>query len=200
MKRRFPLFDRSWWSFQWRYLKKHTPWDTQITPPEVMAFVSASRPGRALDLGCGTGTNAITLAKHGWQVTGVDFAPQAILAARRKAVAQHLEIDFRVGDVTDLIMLEGPFDYALDIGCLHSIAPDQQQRYAKGVQRLLRPGATFMLYAWLPRIWQGKRRGIAAESIQALLEPGMQNQQIVIGEEGGGPSAWYWFIRLKTEG
>ncbi|MEW6615857.1 MAG: methyltransferase domain-containing protein [Thermodesulfobacteriota bacterium] len=61
--------------FMWRYFRGQTPWDTNITPPEVMEFIQKTSPGRALDLGCGTGTNGITLARHGWKVTGVDFAP-----------------------------------------------------------------------------------------------------------------------------
>lgn len=68
-----------------RYWRRQTPWDTQVTPPEVMEFIARTPPGKAVDLGCGTGTNAITLARHGWRVTGVDFVPKAILAARAKA-------------------------------------------------------------------------------------------------------------------
>ena len=193
MKRRLPLLNRSWWSFQWRYLRRRTPWDTQITPPEVMAFLSTAPPGRALDLGCGTGTNAITLARRGWQVTGIDFAAQAILKARQKAARSHLQIDFRVGDVSESDGLAGVFDYVLDIGCLHGLNDQQQIRYAKRFDGLIRPGGTFMLYAWLPRIWKGKRRGIAAETIRGLFEPTLQHHQTIVGEEAGGPSAWYWF-------
>ena len=58
------------WEFKWRYWRRQTPWDTQVTPPEVMEFIARTPPGKALDLGCGTGTNAITLARHGWQVDG----------------------------------------------------------------------------------------------------------------------------------
>ena len=72
------------WKFHWRYWRRQTPWDTQVTPPEVMEFIARTPPGKALDLGCGTGTNAIALARHGWRVTGVDFIPKAILAARGK--------------------------------------------------------------------------------------------------------------------
>jgi methylase of polypeptide subunit release factors len=50
------------------------PWDTGISPPELIDFINSNPPGKALDIGCGTGTNAIRLAKEGWRVTGVDFA------------------------------------------------------------------------------------------------------------------------------
>lgn len=189
------LFDPGWWAFQWRYRGGRTPWDTNVTPPEVMGFLESAPPGRALDLGCGTGTNAIAMARRGWQVTGVDFVARAIRDARRKAGMERLVIDFRVDDVTRLRTVDGIFDYALDIGCLHSLTQDQQQRYASGLPRLLRPGGTFMLYAWLPRISHGKRRGIATETVHGLFDAAFHTRQTVIGEEAGAPSAWYWFVR-----
>ncbi|MGD8835978.1 MAG: class I SAM-dependent methyltransferase [Desulfobacteraceae bacterium] len=107
------LLNPEWWRFEWRYWLSQTPWDTQITPPEVMAYIRRTRPGRALDLGCGTGTNAITLSKHGWRTTGVDFSPKAIAAARKKAAKQSMQIDFHVGDVAHLNFLKGPYDYLI---------------------------------------------------------------------------------------
>src|SRR5512139_2762941 len=89
------------WLFNLWYFQR-PPWDSGISPPELMEFIRSSQPGRALDLGCGTGTNIISLAKNGWQVTGVDFASHAISIARRKAQSEGVTADLRVSDVTSL--------------------------------------------------------------------------------------------------
>lgn len=186
------------WKFQWRYWTRQTPWDTQVTPPEVMEFIVRTPPGTALDLGCGTGTNAITLARHGWRVTGVDFIPGAISAARDKAARSGFTIDFLVASVTDLSALHGPFDYVLDIGCLHSLKAEERTRYAATVSRLLRPHAWYMLYAWLPRRSGGGVVGISAEEVDSLLRPDLSRVRAEVGEESGNPSAWYWFQRRRS--
>jgi SAM-dependent methyltransferase len=183
------------WKFRWRYWFRQTPWDTQVTPPEVMDFIARTPPGKALDLGCGTGTNAVTLARAGWRVTGVDFIPEAILAARAKAARSGFAIDFLVESVTDLSTLSGPFDYALDIGCLHALKAEDRMRYAGNLSRLLRPHAWYMLYAWLPRQRGGRGAGISAKEVESLLGPGLSLVRTAIGEERGNPSAWYWFQR-----
>jgi len=183
------------WKFQWRYWRRETPWDTQVTPPEVMEFIARTPPGKALDLGCGTGTNAITLARHGWRVTGVDFIPRAILAARAKAARSGFAIDFLVASVTDLSALSGPFDFVLDIGCLHALKAEDRMRYAVNLSRLLRPQAWYMLYAWLPRPWKGGVAGISTEEVESLLRADLFNVRTAIGEENDNPSVWYWFQR-----
>ncbi len=186
---------RSWVGFQWRYWRGQTPWDTEITPPEVMEFIANHPPGKALDLGCGTGTNAITLARHGWQVTGVDFAPRAIEMARRKAAAARMDITFLVADVSDLSRLRETYDFALDIGCLFVLGKKERLSYAKGLARLVSPQGWYMLYAWLPRPWQGGLLGISEEEVDALLDGPFSRVRRVIGEEKGYPSAWYWYQR-----
>ena len=183
------------WKFQWRYWRRQTPWDTQITPPEVMEFIHRTPPGKALDLGCGTGTNAITLARHGWRVTGVDFIPKAVFTARAKAARSGLAIDFLVASVTDLSALSGPFDYVLDIGCLHALNADDRLRYVVNLSRLLRPQAWYMLYAWLPRPSEGVVVGISTEEVESLLRGNFSSARIAIGEENDNPSAWYWYQR-----
>ena len=189
------FFNAYWWQFQWRYWRGRTPWDTRITPPEVMEFIQSTPPGRALDLGCGTGTNAITLAQHGWQVTGVDFIPKAIGSARRKAAVEGLDIDFILASVTDLEMLKKPFSYILDIGCLNSLNMEQRRKYAGNLFRLLDHRGWYMLYAWYPRMHKGQRLGIMPEEVDGLLGDACVRTRIQEGEENGAPSAWYWYQR-----
>jgi len=189
------LLNRKRWKFVRRYRRGETPWDTNITPPEVMEFIKDTPPGRVLDLGCGTGTNAITLARHGWQATGVDFVPKAIRIARKKAAAAGLSIDFHVADVTDLGFLTGPYDYILDIGCLTSLKEKDREAYAESVFRLLVNEGWYMLYAWMPRTFEGRTTGISLEDVKQLFSRTLTEIKIVVGEERGFPTAWYWFQR-----
>ncbi|MBN1315150.1 MAG: class I SAM-dependent methyltransferase [Anaerolineales bacterium] len=181
--------------YEWMYLARRPPWDTNITPPEVLEFLTTAEPGRALDLGCGTGTNAITMAQHGWKVTGIDFSNKAIQTARRKAAKLNLEIDFFIGDVTDLGFLTEFYDYVLDIGCLHSILEPARSKYAHGLKRLLRPGGLYMLYAWQPRRWGNAMTGLTVEQVNELFSPALFIQKTTAGEDQGAGSAWYWLIR-----
>jgi cyclopropane fatty-acyl-phospholipid synthase-like methyltransferase len=189
------LFHRKWWKFVMQYRRGQTPWDTNITPPEVMEFIRETAPGKSLDLGCGTGTNAITLARSGWRATGVDFVPQAIKKARQKAAAAGLSIDFHVADVTDLGFLTGPYDYILDIGCLFGLKKTDRQAYADSIFRLLPTDGWYMLYAWMPRTFRGRTTGISEEDVKHLFRPGMNQVKIAVGQEKGFATAWYWFKR-----
>lgn len=130
------------------YLGK-PPWDTGVSPPELLAFIESHLPGRALDLGCGTGTNAITLAKCGWQTVGVDFVGRAVRVARRKARLEGVQVDFRQGDVARLEGITGHFDLILDIGCFHSLTPAAKRSYIENLPGLLSPNGVFMLYGFL---------------------------------------------------
>lgn len=131
-----------------RYLA-NPPWDTGITPPELTAFVASHPAGRALELGCGTGTNAIYLAKHGWQVTAVDFVASAITKARKKAIQEGVKIQFLVEDVARLHGITGPFDLILDIGCFHSLPDQEGKAYLRHVAQLLDQQGTFLLYSMI---------------------------------------------------
>lgn len=182
--------------FWWRYLRRQTPWDTGIVPPEIVALVGKLPLGRVLDLGCGTGTTSIYLAQRGWQVTGIDFVAAAIQMAQRKAAAARVTVQFYAADATRLDFLNGPFDLLIDVGCLHSLSPIQQQAYAEHAARLARSGAPFALYAFAPRLLAGRRAGL---SRQELVErfAAFELESMVTGQDkGSGPeSSWYLLRR-----
>ncbi len=176
--------------FDLRYRFGHPRWDTGVTPPELVAFAEAHAAGRALDLGCGTGTNVVYLARHGWDAVGVDFSPKAVALARRRAREAGMtdRARFLVADATRLPDLGAPFDLALDMGCLHSIPVERRLDYARGLQARLATGGTYLLYAFCPP----DRYGIARGEVEQLFAP-LRLASFVEGT--GRPSAWYHFSR-----
>ncbi len=191
--------------FSLAYRRQRTPWDTRVTPPELVAEVEGPRalsPGRALDLGCGTGTNVLYLARAGWDATGIDFAAPAVeRASRRIAEGGPLPGVARVvrGDATRLERagIEGPFMLLFDLGCLHGIADGRRAAYAAGLARLAAPGARYMLYAFSPRMIGRRRIGITEAEVRALFAPAFQVERVVSGTDTGRgvSSAWYWLRR-----
>jgi SAM-dependent methyltransferase len=131
-------------------------WDTGKPRPELRDLVGTG--GRALDLGCGTGTDAIFLAQHGCQVVGVDFVPEAIATANERAHDVGASATFVLGDVTRLRALgvRGPFDLVIDIGCFHGIPAGRRDAYVAEVAAVTRPGADFYLagVAQPPATWR----------------------------------------------
>ena len=183
--------------FSWWYWRK-PPWDTNVTPPEVYQFVEQHPPGKALDLGCGTGTNAITLAQYGWQVTGIDFVSKPIHAARRKAQQAGVQVDFRVGDVTQLEQITGPFALILDIGCYHSLSPAGMQAYRENLHRLLKTEGVYLLYAFFKTGKAETGNGISEADLEAFSLDLELIDRVDGYERGTRPSAWLTFRKPES--
>lgn len=127
------------------YRYGHPRWDTDRPRPELQVLARNLEPGRALDIGCGTGTSAGYLAQQGWEVVGIDLAPEAIAAAS----ARHdtTGVRFVHGDATRLRRagIDGPFDLVIDIGCFHTVPTDRRPAYATEVAAVTRPGTHLYL-------------------------------------------------------
>jgi SAM-dependent methyltransferase len=128
-------------------------WRRATPPAELVALVegpSALPVGRALDLGCGTGTDTIYLAARGWEVTGVDMVPKALAIARRSAAAAGVAPRFLQGDVTrlDELGVGDGFSLLQDFGCFHTLPDDRRPAYVAGVSHVTAPGATLLLYGF----------------------------------------------------
>jgi len=192
-----------WWNLA--YLFGRPRWDTGITPPEMIELVESGQvpPGRALDIGCGTGTNAIYLAQRGFQTVGTDIAWLAIRRARQKTRKAGVSVAFYVGEAIKLGTPAGPpvggsFDMAIDIGCLHAIQSGHRLAYGSMLRRVLREDGYYLLYAWGPRKLLGHAVGLSPDEMEALLTSDFERCWIRAGEEEGSPSYWYLFKRRRS--
>ncbi len=106
-----------------RYIDADTPWDCGSPAEELRRFLDRKlvEPCRVLELGCGTGTNAIFLAQAGFQVTAVDLSEEALRQARAKAEQAGIEVTFLQSDITDLPELGEPFPFVFDRGTYHIV-------------------------------------------------------------------------------
>jgi len=100
--------------------------------------------GSALDLGTGPGTQAMQLARRGFEVTATDISGTAIRLARGEAEKQGLTITWEQDDILDT-RLARQFDLIFDRGCFHVLAPAQRQEYVRIIRGLLKPGGHLFL-------------------------------------------------------
>ena len=137
--------DSLFYKLSYRFGSPH--WDTDEPRAELEEIIAGRPPGRALDLGCGTGSNAVYLAKQGWEAVGIDFVPSAIARAKERALAIRARANFVTGDVTDLRQagVVGTFDLVIDIGCYHTIPARLRAAYEAQVAGVARSGAEFYL-------------------------------------------------------
>ena len=129
-----------------------TPWDGHPIATSLQSLVETLTPGRALDVGCGTGDTSIYLAQRGWKVTGVDFVARAVEKARAKASAANVAVDFREADATRLTAegVGAGFDLIVDNGCLHGMSDDDRGSYVREVTDAAARGARLLLVAFTP--------------------------------------------------
>jgi SAM-dependent methyltransferase len=168
------------------------PWDSGLVPPEVEAYIATHPAGRALDLGCGSGTSSRALVCAGWRVTGVDFAPRAIRIAKRKTKNINSRLDFLVSDVNrlPLSLFTVPYDLVLDIGCFHGLSPSGKAAYLNQLDRLLAPGGTWLLYGFFkPEDSPGP--GLMPADLKSIPLKLIKREDGV--DRKVRPSAWFWF-------
>lgn len=131
------------------YKSGNLPWDTGKPSSELQQLIGKQgiQPCRALEIGCGTGTNCVWLAQQGFEVTGIDVAPLAIEQAQQRAEAAGVRANFLTGDVLNLPDLGGPFAFFFDRGCYHAVRRSAPKEYAPAVARKLAAGARGLILA-----------------------------------------------------
>jgi len=115
-----------------------------LAPNRFVAAETADLPaGRALDLACGEGRNAVWLAERGWKVLGVDYSDVAIRRARSLAEAQGVDVELEVGDVLDHPL--APEAYDLVLLAYVQLPPDERRQLLDRAAAAVAPGGTLLL-------------------------------------------------------
>jgi SAM-dependent methyltransferase len=132
-----------------RYATGNAPWDSGQSSRELERILGEKwfAPSRMLEIGCGTGTNAIFLAQRGFDVTAVDVAPLALDKARAKAAASKVKVNFRQADALALPDLGGPFPFVFDRGVYHHLRQVDLQRFLASLARVSQPGGCYLTLA-----------------------------------------------------
>lgn len=135
--------------FEAAYRQGGAPWDIGRPQGEVVRLEEEGRiEGSVLDLGCGSGENALFLSERGHPVVGIDGAPTALARARAKATERRLGAIFHLGDALDLDPRLGSFRSFLDCGLFHTLENAQRPVYAESVARLAHHGARLFVLAF----------------------------------------------------
>lgn len=141
----------SWWEEVYRNSDvSELPWYTPTLDTDFERTLNAHLPtgARVLDLGTGPATQAIALAKRGYDVIATDIAPSAIARARHAAEREGVRIDFRVDNILESRLEDGLVDAIVDRGVFHTLAPDSRAGYVTAVRRILRPRGFLFLKAF----------------------------------------------------
>jgi SAM-dependent methyltransferase len=137
-------------SWDEHYKNGHTPWDSGRPSEELRRVLAEANiaPCRAIEFGCGTGTNAVWLAQQGFDMTAVDISSLAVAQAQRRAADAGVAVHFLQADVLQPpAELTGPFDFFFDRGCYHVVRRDNVNAYLATLRRLLQPGSRGLVLA-----------------------------------------------------
>ncbi|GAA2927954.1 class I SAM-dependent methyltransferase [Kitasatospora cinereorecta] len=137
----------AWWDGFYEDRSRPVPFFVAKPDESLASYVDRGlvRPGRALDLGCGPGRNALYLASRGFEVDAVDLSPGAIAWAEERAREAGADIRFHCGDAFAEDAPGGPYDLVHDSGCFHHLPPHRRVSYLALMDRVLVPGGQLAL-------------------------------------------------------
>ncbi|MFG2981193.1 class I SAM-dependent methyltransferase [Streptomyces sp. NPDC048258] len=166
----------SWWDGFYADRSKPVPFFVAKPDENLVSYLDRGliTPGRALDLGCGPGRNALHLASLGFEVDAVDLSPAAIAWAGDRAREAGADIRFHCGDAFALAATEltGPYDLIYDSGCFHHLPPHRRISYRALLDRALAPGGHLALTCFAAGE-MGSELSDAAFYRQARLDGGL---------------------------
>ena len=188
------------------YQSGNPPWETGQPSSELARVIAEEKilPCRAIELGCGTGLNAVWLAQQGFEVTAVDSSRLAIEKARQRAIAAEVTVRFELADVLDLRESYDPFPFFFDRGCYHAVRGLDVRAYLRTLERVTAPGSLGLVLTGNARDPHEPGQGppvVSAEELHAELEPVFEIVRLrefrfdTIEEVGPSFLAWSCLVR-----
>lgn len=144
------MYSSCTWDERYKVGKEALPWDTGLPAPELVEYFERTeiKPTRALEIGCGTGTNAIWMAQQGCTVVATDLSPTAIESANEKLKESGLKVTFQVSDILDSEPVSaGSVDFVFDRGVFHVMPPDVRRNFIDRVHSALDEGGFWFCLA-----------------------------------------------------
>lgn len=197
-------------TYEWAKQSVDLPW-AHAEPLMFLAEICSRRkPGKALDIGCGAGTDSVFLATQGWDVTSLDFVPKALEFTEQRAKEAGVSVTPVEADITQW-QPPAQFDLIVDHGLLHNMDPVRFPAYRECVLKALAPDGEFVLLHWHPR-FENQPDGEMGptrrdrDEIKAFFAPELQERWFAREElesqatrvGGGTTQAVYWFRRNQA--
>ncbi len=122
------------------------PWETGRPQKEFIQLEQVGEiVGSVLDIGCGTGENALYFAEHGHEVWGIDFTSLAIQKAKEKDIQRHLTVTFLLLNVLELYKLGRTFDTVIDSGLFHVLSDEERPLFVSNLATVVDRGGTYFM-------------------------------------------------------
>jgi SAM-dependent methyltransferase len=142
-----------WWDGFYDDRERAVPFFREAPDESLVSWHATGflpRGGKALDLGCGPGRNAIWLAKQGFHVDAIDLSSAALGWGRERAAAAGVDVNFVQDSIFELDDSFAGYDLVYDSGCFHHLPPHRRISYRWLLERTLAPAGVFGLvcFAW----------------------------------------------------
>jgi SAM-dependent methyltransferase len=136
------------WDEAYRTGQYREEWDCSAASQEIAACAALGvfpRDGVLLDVGCGSGSDAVFLATLGFRVKALDISSVALELVKEKAAKAKVKVETIHGNATKMPIEGASIDFALDRGLFHNLGDKEGRAYAAELARILKPGAGFLL-------------------------------------------------------